>query len=307
MKNSLLLFIFSLITSGLFAQQTGRIGSHDAIAKWTPSSAVTTPFTSAAEGRNIAQDIIDIVGLKANFDIREANIPNAAAVVYGGKRYILYNPNFIDRLTRVTGTRWAAISVLAHEIGHHLNGHTITARGSQPALELEADEFSGFVLRKMGASLAEAQAAMKTLATASASRTHPGQYDRLASIAKGWNSANGQVADRTAIAKASPMPDPPPVERAMNRGSQQTAGSSRIIGDIRFKADPRTPYYVTAQYNVVRAGDSRVHVVGKIKSLNNSRFPYVIYDNSVQLYVDATGNIYTRRGEPVGSLSARRS
>src|SRR5215213_8487184 len=158
-----ILFFFSLLllSSGMMAQITGRIGSHENISKWSPSA--TTSFSNVTEGRKIAQEIVDIVGLKANFEVREANIPNAAAVVYGGKRYILYNPNFIIQLEKTTGTKWAGISVLAHEIGHHLNGHTITAAGSQPALELEADEFSGFVLRKMGATLQQAQAAMKAL------------------------------------------------------------------------------------------------------------------------------------------------
>jgi hypothetical protein len=306
MKNKILLFIFSIFTSGLMAQQTGRIGSHDAIARWTPSSSIATPFTSVAEGRSIAQDIIDIVGLKANFDVREANIPNAAAVVYGGKRYILYNPSFISQLTRATGTKWAAISVLAHEIGHHLNGHTITASGSQPALELEADEFSGFVLRKMGATLTEAQAAMKTLATERASSTHPGQYDRLTSIAKGWNRADAQLTGRSDVAKADPRPAPQQPERTVNRTTYPATVSSRIIGDIRFKADPRTPYYITSQYNVVKVNKNRLQVVGKLKSLNNTRYPYLIYDNDTQLYVDARGIILTKRGQAVGSLSARR-
>src|SRR5215218_28130 len=314
MKNRILIFIFSLITTGIMAQRGSRIGDHDAVAQWTPSTTMTTPFASAAEGRQIAQDIIDVVGLKANFEVREANIPNAAAVVYGGKRYVLYNSRFINQLIQTTGTKWAAISVLAHEIGHHLNGHTITASGSQPALELEADEFSGFVLRKMGASLAEAQAAMKTLASERASRTHPGQYDRLSSIAKGWKQADAQLTGRNDVATATS-----PVAQTKDRtvssprqGSPNTSGETAIsgryiIGDVRFNSDPNSAYYVTTQYNVVKVANNQLQVVGKLKSLNNSQYPYLIYDNSTQLYVDARGNIVTRRGQSVGSLSARRT
>src|SRR5215203_1572130 len=313
MKNPLILFIFSLFTSVIMAQQ-GRIGDHDAVTKWTPSTTITSPFASSAEGRQIAQGIIDVVGLKANFDIREANIPNAAAVVYGGKRYILYNPNFINQLTKATGTKWAAISVLAHEIGHHLDGHTRTASGSQPQLELEADEFSGFVLRKMGASLAEAQAAMKTLASERASRTHPGQYDRLSSIAKGWKQADAQLTGRNDVATATPpvAKTPDPTVGSRRQGSPNTSGETAIsgryiIGDVRFNSDPNSAYYVTTQYNVVKVANNQLQVVGKLKSLNNSQYPYLIYDNSTQLYVDARGNILTRRGQAVGSLSARRT
>ena len=38
------------------------------------------------------------------------------------------------------------MTLLAHEVGHHLNGHTIHRGGSTPELELEADEFAGFIL-----------------------------------------------------------------------------------------------------------------------------------------------------------------
>ena len=102
MKNQFLLLLFSLFSSALMGQPGGRIGDHDAIAKWTPSTSINLPFTTAAEGRQIAQQIIDVVGLRANFDVREANIPNAAAVVYSGKRYILYNPAFISQLTNIS-------------------------------------------------------------------------------------------------------------------------------------------------------------------------------------------------------------
>ena len=294
------------------AQRGGRIGDHDAVAQWTPSTTMTTPFASAAEGRQIAQDIIDVVGLKANFEVREANIPNAAAVVYGGKRYVLYNSRFINQLIQTTGTKWAAISVLAHEIGHHLNGHTITASGSQPALELEADEFSGFVLRKMGASLAQAQAAMKTQASAKASSTHPAQYDRLASIAKGWERAGGQSSQTSDMARSNPQPVPqaPDHSVTVRRPPAPATGTviadRYIIGDIRFKSDPFSAYYVTTQYNVVKVNNSRLQVIGKLKSLNNPQYPYLIYDNNTQLYVDARGNILTRKGQSVGALTARR-
>ena len=150
-------------------------------------------YTSVDEARQIIEDIIEVIGLQPKFEIKEANIPNAAAVIYGSKRYVLYNSNFIEQLNKIAGNKWASVSILAHEIGHHLNGHTLQSGGSKPAIELEADEFSGFVLRKMGASLAQAQLAMKVAASKGASHTHPAQNDRLLAIANGWNSANRQM------------------------------------------------------------------------------------------------------------------
>ena len=310
MKNKILLIVFSLFLSGGLVAQTGRLGAHDAISKWSPSTPVNS-FSTVSEGRSIAQEIIDLVGLKANFQVREANIPNAAAVVYGGQRYVLYNPNFIRQLQSSTGTRWAGISVLAHEIGHHLNGHTITSTGSQPALELESDEFSGFVLRKMGASLAEAQAAMKVLASVNSSRTHPGQYDRLTAIADGWNKADGQITGRPVTTRPATQPQQPREtvysRPAQTRTTQQPVISNRqIIGDVRFSADASTRYYITSQYNLVKVLNNKLAVIGKITSLNRRDYPYMISDQAnTQLLVDAYGNILTKQGRKVGVISAR--
>jgi hypothetical protein len=136
--------------------------------------------------------ILNIVGLEKNFTVNAANVDNASALVQGSKRYILYNPTFMQSVRNAAGYDWTSYSILAHEIGHHLNGHTLQAGGSRPNIELEADEFSGFVLNKMGASLPEAQAAMRIIANPHGSSTHPGKNLRLKAIEKGWLKAKDQ-------------------------------------------------------------------------------------------------------------------
>ena len=306
MKNRFLFFLFSLLLSSAAIAQTGRIGEHATITKWT---VPTSSFTSATQGKQIAQQIIDAVGLKPSFEVQAANIENAAAVVYGGKRYVLYNPTFINKLVKTTGTEWAAISVLAHEIGHHLNGHTVSARSSQPTLELEADEFSGYVLRKMGATLAQSQAAMKTLASVRASRTHPGQYDRLTSIEKGWNHADDQLAGRPIRQTEVVEPKKEVVQQrdvAINRPvvtPATTLDSRYILGDVFFNTDPSSKFHVTTNYNLVKVGSTNLRVLGKLARLNSNQYPYVLYDSqNTQLFIDRTGNIITRQGKQVGYL-----
>jgi hypothetical protein len=257
--------------------------------------------SASTEGSLITDQIMDAVGLKPNFEVIAANVPNAAAVTYAGKRYILYNPNFFAQLTKTTGTKWAAISVLAHEIGHHLDGHTVSQGGSQPALELEADEFSGFVLRKMGASLEEAQIAMRTAAQQRATATHPAQYDRLDAIAKGWNHADDQANGRSTASVSRPAPRiVPSVPTLQPERMEQNAVAARI----RFNADPETAYFITSQKNVVKYSHNQVQVIGKLAVLNSNRYPFMIYDNSTQLFVDAHGNIITDSGKLVGTVSA---
>ena len=137
----------------------------------------------------LIQRIVDASGLSRNFEIRAALVPNAAAVTLGATRYILYNPTFLNDITTTTQDRWAAAGILAHEIGHHLNGHTLQAGGSRPPLELEADYFSGFILEKLGAQLADATAVIEKYAPEASSATHPARRERVASITSGWRAA----------------------------------------------------------------------------------------------------------------------
>ena len=109
------------------------------------------------------------------------------------ERYILYDNNFFNKIDVNAGTDWAATSVLAHEIGHHLNGHALNDEGSNHKWELEADEFSGFVMARMGATLDDAQSAIQTLKYEKATSTHPAKADRLLAIEKGYNRGLGKT------------------------------------------------------------------------------------------------------------------
>lgn len=311
MKKTVLFVLSFFLFSASFAQITIRIGQH-APSSWSPS--LRSNFSSSSEANYYAQEIIDVVGLKPNFTVQAANVENAAAVTYNGQRYVLYNPNFINALVQRTGSKWAAISVLAHEIGHHLNGHTVSGTGSQPAIELEADEFSGFVLRRMGASLADAQAAMQVLASQTASSTHPAQYDRLASIERGWNRANGAGTARDVASVPQPRPQEPVVQQRHDypaNGRRTTSSpvltTRDIIGTVQFNSEPHVRYYVTTQYELVKLNrNNRTVTVGKLARQNSYAYPYRLYDNQTQLLVNSRGTILTTRGQQVGTLSAYR-
>ena len=304
-----------------------------------PAAAATDLPASQAAG--IIREITDAVGLQPRFELRATTVvPNAAAVTYNGKRYLLYNPKFLAAVNRAGHTDWAGISILAHEMGHHLNGHTLRGGGSQPQDELEADEFSGFVLRRLGASLAQAQAAMATVADDEGSATHPGRMPRLAAISQGWNRANTQLA---AVAKAGAVqPSAQPIALAprtvaqpqladteeddavaATRPTSATAalarGASsapvRLVGQLTFRDNPEIPFYLTSALSVVRLADesseaddeaSRVRsaeVVGRLRRTGNAAFPYVLEDSQQRaLFVTPRGDVYNQAGQRVAKL-----
>ncbi len=151
-------------------------------------------FVSNYEAEKTIDKILMQVGLKRNFIIMECpNINNALAVnlpsEFGVIRYIIYDYKFFENVKSSSKTDWSAISILAHEVGHHLNGHTLDGFGSRHAKELEADEFSGFVLAKLGATLEEAKSAINSLVSEQASITHPGRLERIQAVELGFNSA----------------------------------------------------------------------------------------------------------------------
>ncbi|WP_139921167.1 membrane-binding protein [Hymenobacter sp. DG01] len=277
------------------------------LAGWLLLSGSAVAQTSTGQ-RDVLREITDVVGLKPRFELRATTeVQNAAAVVYGGKRYLLYNPQFVAAVNRAGRTDWAGISILAHEMGHHLNGHTLRAGGSNPADELEADEFSGFVLRKMGASLAQAQAGMAVVSDDEASPTHPGRRTRLTAIGEGWQRANQQIVASTRTAAPSATPAVL-ADRATApvRTVATTASPVSVLGKITFRDNPDDPYYITNRLSVVRVDrqDRTAQVVGRLTRSESTNYPYVLVDGQQRrLYISRNGGIYDTSGRQVALLS----
>lgn len=175
-------------TVTVYAQKTNSCGF-----VIPPQSLLRTKFQSVYEAADIVKSMLDSIKWKENFNLQEQNgINNAYATIIRNKRWIVYDNNFLENLDGYAATKWASISVMAHEMGHHYHNHVVSGRGSTIPTEIEADAFSGYVMNKMGATLAQSVAAMQTIATDRASATHPAKKDRIASITQGWNRANNE-------------------------------------------------------------------------------------------------------------------
>lgn len=290
MKNKISTLILSLFLSiGLFGQD-----GYDYEIKQPVG------ISSVNEAADIAKQIVNAAGLKANFMIAEANVPNALAVLQQGKRYVLYNPGFVNKLTRATGTQWAAVSILAHEIGHHLYNTLMGKPTRTLASELEADKFSGYVLEKMGASLEETQAAMNMLATPYATATHPAREDRVNSIALGWQLAGGIIPR----SETPGLNRPVPVNSGYNRNDQGILPSSSILARLEFNNAPGKDYYITTRLNIVKVENQQVSVLGRISQSTDRNYPFIISDTEgYRLYISSEGQIVNAKGVVIGKLT----
>ncbi len=174
-----------------------------------PPPRIQTNFSSVYEAGTYVNQMLDSINWKENFNIREQNgINNAYATIIRNERYIVYDNDFLENLDAYAKTKWASLSVMAHEMGHHYRNHVVSSSGSTPAKEIEADYFSGYVMAKMGAGLNEALAAMQNIASERGSSTHPAKANRLTAITQGWNYAKG-LSNNPAPAP-QPQQNPPP-------------------------------------------------------------------------------------------------
>ncbi|QJW88078.1 M48 family metalloprotease [Spirosoma taeanense] len=174
----------------------------------SPEVVCSPTTTSNGHAERVVDRILRPIGLMRNFKVIEcSNTDNCFATVLKGQRFIVYDAAFMQSIEEETETDWSAISIMAHEIGHHLQGHTIDGRGGQPQKEIEADKFSGFVLHQLGASLDESLVAVKALGNERATSTHPAKPARIDAIRKGWLEAEAmypknRVAGKPAVAMA---------------------------------------------------------------------------------------------------------
>lgn len=156
--------------------------------------------------------IVDYSGVEASFKVFSGRVLNAAAVLDGNQtivhRYIVYHPLFMSYLNRRFKAQpgalpWASIGVFAHEVGHHLAGHGLEAN-NQRYFELQADWYSGYILRKMGSTQAAAQRVLRSFWQPVGSLTHPGSKERLAAISDGWREADCEAGGANCT---QPMPE----------------------------------------------------------------------------------------------------
>lgn len=148
------------------------------------------PRMTDAAAKDAIHRIVQHSGLLPNFTVREdPTIKTAQAYIKGKQRIITYNPIFISTIMDSSGCDLTAVSILAHEIAHHLLGHTLDPDAMHPGDELACDRYSGFILFKMHAPLQDALAAIELAGNVHGTLSHPPKHARGEAIEQGWRGA----------------------------------------------------------------------------------------------------------------------
>ncbi|MDB0069619.1 tetratricopeptide repeat protein, partial [Flavobacteriaceae bacterium] len=155
-------------------------------------------FTTDSEADNALDQILGVIGASKNFVLQPcSNINNALATSFNGIRYIFYDRDFMNTLNE--GNDEGNLFILAHEVGHHINGHTVdwllydtaskSTLSNRRKQELEADEFAGFILAKLGGSLSSINKVLVKISNNSddSFSTHPSRDKRILAAIKGFN------------------------------------------------------------------------------------------------------------------------
>jgi hypothetical protein len=229
-------------------------------------------------------------------------------------RYIVYDKDFMDGIARSVGTNWTHTMILAHEIGHHLNGHTLRQvnKEEQRAEELEADEFAGFILGKLGATLDEAVAAMDGLNHPTCEdeylSDHPCKEKRVAAIKTGWAKATGDL--KATVKQKESQRKTTPVNLNTLRGSwyteldneRNTDGFMPLVINFSDNGLLHYKFYDPKGRTVINEYDSKfsfkngilteefainnttVKATAKIEMLSDRSFVLTIIDNGIEGY-----------------------
>ncbi len=236
---------------------------------------------ASSEATKIIEDICTKIGVNASsFTIEAATVANAEAIILDGKRYIHYNPLYIDKIQQKSQTYWSLIFVLAHEIGHHISGHTLSKADLEKCQEeeLEADKFAGCALRHLGATADELERALSFFST-EGSRTHPPRADRLVFAAIGFKDcAPAKIPE---ISDGSVTPTPPKIVDC-NKHTGDIYFKNATKGKIRIFWTPQSGWREMSPRLTLEAGET-----GSILDLKAGKNTFLIQN----ITEDALGNM----------------
>lgn len=200
---------------------------------------------------DIARSVLSTVGLTRDIRIYPVvDVPNACATMDSERRRVIYiSGEWLDGY--VEGNNWSRVAVIAHEVGHHLNNHTLEDGLGHWQREYEADKFAGRVVRLLGGSLADALKSVQKQPPIG-TITHPARAVRVAAVSEGYGeSTNVPAMDIPSVLRTRPTAETSPVY-----SSDPHAAPSVIQGHIAFLFSPEREQRLFAFSNL-QASSSR--------------------------------------------------
>ena len=208
---SVLLLILVLTPPVLNGQQTPKTNYYGfTYEEDVDCFSNTKPTADDLKLERFITQMLEKIGTKNRITIKSCQSEeNCAATIKDGVPYILYNPNFLKNTnlnfttksidnqsfsaeSKYSASEWELLTILAHEVGHHNQSHLMnqTQNISNKQKELEADEFSGFIIYLMGGSLEDAQRVMyKSIVPIDGNSLYPTRKERLSAIKTGYDNA----------------------------------------------------------------------------------------------------------------------
>ena len=157
-------------------------------------------YSSNTQAEEALGLIMNVSGLNKNFILAPCdNIENAYAIRYNNERYIIYDKGFMSAIDGEK--KWRNLTILAHEVAHHLNNHPLEIKlinsssnktfSKRREQELEADEFAGFTMARLGAPINEVLAAISSISNDKDDTysSHPSRNKRINAINQGYERA----------------------------------------------------------------------------------------------------------------------
>jgi len=144
-------------------------------------------LSDASEIKKIIYDVMKELGINKKVYIGKFNDKTTAGIFFklssDNVARVLVSQKYLD-------SKWTALGILFHELGHYVNDHENFC--SNIELELDADYYAGYCLSKAGADREEAMTSLDILPEIG-DDSHPSKMKRKARVLQGWDDQKKSV------------------------------------------------------------------------------------------------------------------
>lgn len=258
--------------------------------------AVIPPHAVAQEAVDTMAAVYALrrIGIQLYSGSTDGRVAIASVDLKQGIRSIIYDRSYDQLLGTASEPDWELIGVLAHEVGHHLLGHTLQKIGEK-IREDDADFFAGHSMRLLGASAETVRQFMLNVADPDSSETHRGAVARAEIALDGWRSADDLQARAATrenthrrIAQAKLLPD-------SSAAAPTTGLMPEWIGYLSFSGLADRHYVLSSDRRIFEIVDSTdFNFLGSVEPAEASDHAWKWESDMGTVLADTVGNLLVR-------------